>query len=241
MTCQDSTSTDPTSACRPISSAAPSGLLTFISATTARESKARLSINVGLISPTSTPPISRTGTFTALLVLSAFPDLMTSLLGKKIAQGKYPLMSWATSMNWVVLERAAGIEPASLAWKARVLPLHNARKQRLARPPACHRQGTHCGRGAGEITREAARQTVSNLEINLRPSGYEADSPGRRFAFELRQCRQSRRCSGCRQSRRDLDLRRTIARRRLSQDPSILISGLDRANTASRQGAPSSF
>ena len=25
------------------------------------------------------------------------------------------------------LERAAGIEPASLAWKARVLPLHNAR------------------------------------------------------------------------------------------------------------------
>ena len=27
----------------------------------------------------------------------------------------------------VVLERAAGIEPASLAWKAKVLPLHNAR------------------------------------------------------------------------------------------------------------------
>ena len=26
-----------------------------------------------------------------------------------------------------VLERAAGIEPASLAWKAKVLPLHNAR------------------------------------------------------------------------------------------------------------------
>jgi hypothetical protein len=25
------------------------------------------------------------------------------------------------------LERAAGIEPASLAWKAKVLPLHNAR------------------------------------------------------------------------------------------------------------------
>jgi hypothetical protein len=25
------------------------------------------------------------------------------------------------------MERAAGIEPASLAWKARVLPLHNAR------------------------------------------------------------------------------------------------------------------
>jgi hypothetical protein len=27
----------------------------------------------------------------------------------------------------VILERAAGIEPASLAWKAKVLPLHNAR------------------------------------------------------------------------------------------------------------------
>ena len=26
-----------------------------------------------------------------------------------------------------ILERAAGIEPASLAWKAKVLPLHNAR------------------------------------------------------------------------------------------------------------------
>ena len=26
-----------------------------------------------------------------------------------------------------MLERAAGIEPASLAWKAKVLPLHNAR------------------------------------------------------------------------------------------------------------------
>lgn len=26
-----------------------------------------------------------------------------------------------------LLERAAGIEPASLAWKAKVLPLHNAR------------------------------------------------------------------------------------------------------------------
>ena len=27
----------------------------------------------------------------------------------------------------ILLERAAGIEPASLAWKAKVLPLHNAR------------------------------------------------------------------------------------------------------------------
>ncbi len=27
----------------------------------------------------------------------------------------------------IILERAAGIEPASLAWKAKVLPLHNAR------------------------------------------------------------------------------------------------------------------
>ena len=32
-------------------------------------------------------------------------------------------------MHWLKesLERAAGIEPASLAWKAKVLPLHNAR------------------------------------------------------------------------------------------------------------------
>ena len=29
------------------------------------------------------------------------------------------------------MERAAGIEPASLAWKAKVLPLHNARSTRL--------------------------------------------------------------------------------------------------------------
>ncbi len=27
----------------------------------------------------------------------------------------------------VILERATGIEPVSLAWKAKVLPLHNAR------------------------------------------------------------------------------------------------------------------
>ena len=27
----------------------------------------------------------------------------------------------------ILLERAAAIEPASLAWKAKVLPLHNAR------------------------------------------------------------------------------------------------------------------
>lgn len=30
-----------------------------------------------------------------------------------------------------ILERAAGIEPASLAWKAKVLPLHNARSTPL--------------------------------------------------------------------------------------------------------------
>jgi hypothetical protein len=29
--------------------------------------------------------------------------------------------------NQLEMERAAGIEPASLAWKAKVLPLHNAR------------------------------------------------------------------------------------------------------------------
>jgi hypothetical protein len=32
------------------------------------------------------------------------------------------------------LERAAGIEPASLAWKAKVLPLHNARVGTLIQP-----------------------------------------------------------------------------------------------------------
>ena len=30
-----------------------------------------------------------------------------------------------------LLERAAGIEPASLAWKAKVLPLHNARLSKM--------------------------------------------------------------------------------------------------------------
>ena len=40
--------------------------------------------------------------------------------GKAVQGGKSHY--WGTS-----LERAAGIEPASLAWKARVLPLHNAR------------------------------------------------------------------------------------------------------------------
>ena len=33
-----------------------------------------------------------------------------------------------------MLERAAGIEPASLAWKAKVLPLHNARAACLLAP-----------------------------------------------------------------------------------------------------------
>jgi hypothetical protein len=63
-----------------------------------------------------------------------------NLLGKKIAQGKYPLMSWAISMNWVVLERAAGIEPASSAWKAEVLPLHNARAPFVGIPTGQVRQ-----------------------------------------------------------------------------------------------------
>ena len=35
-----------------------------------------------------------------------------------------------TFNSWTrYLERAAGIEPASLAWKAKVLPLHNARAE----------------------------------------------------------------------------------------------------------------
>ena len=40
------------------------------------------------------------------------------------------------------LERAAGIEPASLAWKAKVLPLHNARVvfARYAEPNGSSRQ-----------------------------------------------------------------------------------------------------
>lgn len=40
-----------------------------------------------------------------------------------------------------VLERAAGIEPASLAWKARVLPLHNARGPTRPMPTARFSQG----------------------------------------------------------------------------------------------------
>ena len=35
--------------------------------------------------------------------------------------------SWDLQFLTIYLERAAGIEPASLAWKAKVLPLHNAR------------------------------------------------------------------------------------------------------------------
>ncbi len=48
-----------------------------------------------------------------------------------------------TSMNRKV-ERAAGIEPASLAWKAKVLPLHNARDLgRVSISPAMWGQGGH--------------------------------------------------------------------------------------------------
>lgn len=32
------------------------------------------------------------------------------------------------------MERVTGIEPVSLAWKARVLPLHNTRALRLLQP-----------------------------------------------------------------------------------------------------------
>jgi hypothetical protein len=38
------------------------------------------------------------------------------------------------------LERAAGIEPASLAWKAKVLPLHNARTHGLDNTQSAHAQ-----------------------------------------------------------------------------------------------------
>ncbi len=37
------------------------------------------------------------------------------------------LKSLRNIRNMEVLERATGIEPVSLAWKAKVLPLHNAR------------------------------------------------------------------------------------------------------------------
>jgi hypothetical protein len=42
------------------------------------------------------------------------------------------------SLAWKLMERAAGIEPASLAWKAKVLPLNHAR---LPRFPIYHALG----------------------------------------------------------------------------------------------------
>lgn len=50
----------------------------------------------------------------------------------------FSMLDW---MSWNVLERAAGIEPASLAWKARVLPLHNAREPKRPMPTARLSQG----------------------------------------------------------------------------------------------------
>ncbi len=47
----------------------------------------------------------------------------------------------APALERVVLERATGIEPVSLAWKARVLPLHNARSaEALRMSPSFTRQ-----------------------------------------------------------------------------------------------------
>ena len=46
-------------------------------------------------------------------------------------------------MSLGILERATGIEPVSLAWKARVLPLHNARTL-----SAGHKSGVGGGQGA---------------------------------------------------------------------------------------------
>ncbi len=48
------------------------------------------------------------------------------------------------------MERAAGIEPASLAWKAKVLPLHNARVvwdrySDMIRSSRQENESKHCG------------------------------------------------------------------------------------------------
>ena len=67
-----------------------------------------------------------------------------------------------------VLERAAGIEPASPAWKAGVLPLHNARVGAFIAKPAARRKRPQCG--AAQVPRKGKRDK-NLLWPGLRPDG----------------------------------------------------------------------
>ena len=81
---------------------------------------------------------------------------------------KYDLSVWS-------LERAAGIEPASLAWKAKVLPLHNARAAfaRYAEPNGSSRQDEHNCRceGLPRVSLAADRGGQLTFLLALKGSG----------------------------------------------------------------------
>ncbi len=65
-----------------------------------------------------------------------------------------------TDTFWKILERATGIEPVSSAWKAEVLPLHNARSGK----PLITR-AAHLGKRPNKILRIfAARLSVTSAQ-----------------------------------------------------------------------------
>lgn len=69
------------------------------------------------------------------------------------------------------LERAAGIEPASLAWKARVLPLHNARTGReVIVPRGVGKPGSCSGAQIG-----LAERGLPTARPDSPPQGLEAE------------------------------------------------------------------
>jgi hypothetical protein len=71
------------------------------------------------------------------------------------------------------MERAAGIEPASLAWKAKVLPLHNARALTCL---VCHRPA------AVKFVSKAGSRAIGNFLILPHGAGGPAPTatPGRK-------------------------------------------------------------
>ena len=61
-------------------------------------------------------------------ILRGKGECLHSPLGVENPHATYAASVPAGVCRWKKgMERAAGIEPASLAWKAKVLPLHNAR------------------------------------------------------------------------------------------------------------------
>ena len=92
------------------------------------------------------------------------------------AQGKRQTVTAAKGV-----ERVTGIEPVSLAWKARVLPLHNARTGFLVNPHRARAQGsaatalrlprwapTWPGSGAAE------RQGIAGIEVICCPASIQS-------------------------------------------------------------------